>query len=153
MRRFLFPKPPLYGTLYSMRFSKRLVIFMMICALAGQGIVPGLVLCRGEQGHAAVEVAFDLCCTAALRTSVQTASAYSLDAVPPPLQDGCGPCSDIPILANPLRSPSHEWNASLDYGLNAPIAIADVSEKIMAHYWLDPLIHPLIPITVSVLLI
>ena len=155
IRRFGFEKPLACINLHGMKFSSRLIIFVVMFALAGQGIVPGLVLCQGEEGHATLEMAFDRCCASSLRTSVQSRSTYFLDAVDLAAQDGCGPCSDTPILANPLRLPARGWNGTLIQAQPATIVTGSVTDcvKVTLRNWLFPLINPLIPIQTSVLLI
>ena len=127
----------------------------MMFALAGQGIIPGLVLCQGDEGHVAVEVAFDRYCASSLLTSSQAPKTHSLDAMDLRAPDGCGPCSDTPILVNPLRLPTHEWNANLSQAQRATIITGGITDcvKVTASNWLDPLICSLIPIKTSVLLI
>lgn len=129
-------------------------MIVMMFALAGQGIVPGLVLCRGEEGHVAVEAAFDLCCASSLQATAQARSAISLEAADPSAH-GCGPCSDTPILANPLRLPTHERDINLGQTRRATIIDEPATNgaKTTVNTWL---VHPataLIPITTSVLLI
>ncbi len=127
----------------------------MMFALAGQGIIPGLVLCQGDEGHVAVEVAFDRYCASSLLTSSQAPKTHSLDAMDLRAPDGCGPCSDTPILVNPLRLPTHERNANFSQVQCAIIVTGSDTgcANIKANDWLDPLTSTLILTKTSVLLI
>ena len=96
-----------------MRFGNQLFVFAIVCALAGQGVVPGLVLCKGEEGHVALEAIFDQCCDYPPTAPAQPRETRSMEASDHGAQGGCGPCSDTPFLVNPSRLPSDESNTNL----------------------------------------
>jgi hypothetical protein len=108
-----------YSIMYSMKSSDRVAIFGLIIALIGQGIFPGVVLCRGEAGHVAVETTLDQCCSSFVRARMHASlSLYELESA---AHGSCGPCSDILISTNPFRIP-----AAGHYSSTGPVQVATI---------------------------
>ncbi|UCG51638.1 MAG: hypothetical protein JSW58_15870 [Candidatus Latescibacterota bacterium] len=86
------------------RFSP--ILWILIIALAGQGALPGLVVCFEAAGQVRVEIVADKCCYGDTKSSGKT-SGFLLETSPKSKQDNsCGPCLDTPISPVPVTKPS-----------------------------------------------
>ena len=83
-----------------MKNRSRLLISLLIISLAAQGGFPGLVLCVGEGGHIAVEIAHDLNCCEEDHASSAATHVHELDMAESHSHDECGPCTDTYISSN-----------------------------------------------------
>lgn len=102
---------------------------------AGSG--PGFVLCHGEDGHVAVEVAGGDCCGDLSADAPHRDSVGSAGQELPSQKDNCGSCVDISISigsAMVSKKPNHVNPALLVSTIPAPVNISspDFSEYQLA---------------------
>jgi hypothetical protein len=139
--------------IHIMRRRNRIAILVMIMALMGQAVFPGMILCRGEEGHFAVETTFDGCCSSFALAPFQ--SPLALSELESAAHRGCGPCTDTLISANPFRMPTDGQRSSIGPALVVtipPIGNAGQLNKIFISL-VDPTEHGLIPIKTTLLLL
>ena len=137
-----------------MKSTERMVTFVMIIALLGQGIFPGMILCRGDEGHFAVETMLERCCSA----FVQAPSHLSLSLLYEPesaTNSTCGPCADTLIPANAVRMPAYERHLGVVPAQVAPVlpsGIAFQAKRLFVSIF-NPTELALIPIKTTFLLL
>ncbi len=90
-----------------------MAIFAVIIALLGQGLLPGVILCRGEEGHFAVEKTFDECCSPSVQAHMPSSLFFAASDLESAGHSSCGPCSDTLVSANPFKVPSHKDNSDM----------------------------------------
>jgi hypothetical protein len=134
---------------------KRAPICLMILALLVQGAVPGVVLCRGEEGHLAMETAFEDCCVQLVPSTAAGGLFLSRGGKEPADNHGCGPCSDTLISINPFTLPASN-HASVMAPAHFPVAPAtdpafQASRRLMNP--LSPEEPPRLPVETTCLLL
>ncbi len=125
----------------------------MIISLLGQGVCSGLVVCIGQEGHIAIEMAHNQHCNREELIQVQTVQGQRDDpdiqmpipsprslpvvTIGPAANNADGPCSDIPLSPNPFKLPVPVRKASVSpilimaLALDTPAVRANTSSTIL----------------------
>ena len=151
---FLF-KSLRYLIFYLMKSANRLANFVTIIVLVGQGILPGMILCHGEEGHVAVETTFEGCCSAFAQASPYAFRSLRLYELEPATHGSCGPCSDTLISTSLFAKPTHQQLSSLDPARNTSTTPGDIGVEANKPFlgMFDPAHLVLIPVRTTVLLL
>lgn len=132
-----------------------MINFVTIFALLVHGILPGMVLCEGEEGHVAIETALEWCCSSFVPTapnSSRTLPGYELESA---ARDSCGPCSDTFISTAPFAFPTAKHPLSLIAVQAAMNVLNDIAvgAKVLLGGNVNPTQIALVPIRTTVLLL
>ena len=90
---------------YTLNKTAILLVWLLISIFASQGPLPTMMLCIGADGHVEIEVAHDGRCTSFFTSTQQKPSNFLSTYQPPPIQDHCGQCLDLPIFMSSVEVP------------------------------------------------
>lgn len=116
----------------------RIWCFSSLIWLLFAGGGPGFVLCHGEDGHVAVEVAGGDCCDDLPAGASHRDSVASAEQRLPSKEDNCGSCIDISISigsATVSKKPNPANSALLALTIPTP---ADISSSDFSKFQLAP---------------
>lgn len=138
-----------------MKYSRYISVLVVTITLLGQGLLPGVILCRGEEGHCAVETTFDVCCFSPVQASIPSFLFLSADDMEYAEHSACGPCSDTFVTTNPFEMPSprHESNLGPAHRLIVPANRVAFEAARLFVSTIDPSQLALIPVKTTFLLL
>ena len=93
-----------------MRHVNRPIFWMLMAIFVAQGAFPGIVVCVSDNGHVAIEMPHEPCCSGDIDRHARSSHHPSEKAEMSPEHDDCGPCTDVAVSRNLFRGPDPETN-------------------------------------------
>jgi hypothetical protein len=90
------------------------VRWLLIIALAAQGVVPGAVVCFESTGQVEFETAGDICCAGDTHPFGNAGFSASTASRAPGSPDSCGPCTDSFISPIAVTKPAGNGDVSIN---------------------------------------
>lgn len=112
-----------------MKPGSHIAVFMLVLALIGQGVSPGIILCRSDDGHFAVGTTMNPCCSPFELLIPESSGNLSGSETEQATHDDCGLCVDTILPTDLFRIPVPEFRTSAD-----PARVAVISPDMIASH-------------------